>query len=126
MTFSALLTAHHDAVAASVVGGTAGAAAAAGALPIPPDAPWWAAWLGALGVSLAPFVLSRLLAAAGAFPRALAEAREARARSMLNDKTPTNDDDAARLLDEAAQLRAVAAAIDAASRNGVDRRKEDA
>lgn len=116
------LSAQHEAIAASVAGTTAGAVVAAGAVPLPPDAPWWAAWLGAVVVGAVPFLVSRALAGAAAFPAALAAAREKRAAAMLADSDQANDDDAGRLLDEAAQLRAVAAALDAASRNGHDKR----
>jgi len=105
---------HHDAVAASLLGGAAGAATAAGVVPLPTDAPAWLAWVGALGVGVLPFFVSRLLAGAAAFPRALASERTAKARALLKDTDPKNDAQAADLLEEAARLRAVAAALDAA------------
>lgn len=120
MTIATMLSAHHDAVAASVVGGAAGVAAAAGAVPVPPGAPDWLAWVAALGVGVAPFLVSRLLAGVAAFPRALAVEREKRAAALLADDDKGNDQAAGALLDDAAKLRAVAEAIDAAAnkRNG--------
>jgi hypothetical protein len=90
--------------------------ATAGAHP-QPDAPisWLPYALSVVGPILMAIAM-RLLGAASAKKKALAEIKEKRAAQLRADKNPANDGEAEKLEDEAAVLRADAAALEAAKR----------
>lgn len=86
-------------------------------LPVPEGVPPWIAMLIAALGPVASLVAARLLAAAAAKRRAIAEAKEARAKKLESDNEPGNDAEAAKLLEEAAGLKAEAAQLEGL-RNG--------
>lgn len=102
------LAANPDAAVSSASGAIASGAVAAGQLP--PGMPPWAQWAMALAVSVAPLLLTRGIAAWAAGREALAVQKERRGSLLQGDADPTNDKEASILLDDAARLRAQAAA----------------
>lgn len=85
---------------------------------VPDGTPWWvAASLTALGPVLT-LVAHRLLAARAARLRRRAERKEQKAAEKLSDSDPTNDHEAASLLDDAAEDRADADALEALKPRG--------
>lgn len=86
-------------------------------IPLPAGTPpWLAIALTVLG-PVVTLVVSRLLAAHAAKLRARAALKEARAVAVKSDADPKNDTDADRLLDEAAEDRANADALEALKPN---------
>lgn len=115
-------SADHAHVPASTVGAAvASALATAGittqVIPLPEGTPPMLALALTILGPVVTLVVSRLLAAYSAKLRARAAAKEARAVAAKTDADPKNDADAERLLDEAAEDRANADALEALKPN---------
>ena len=89
---------------------------AAGALPVPEGVPQIVPYLVSILGPVLVAVLMRVLAANAAKKRALAEALERRVKALREDKNPANDGEADKLEDKAVELRAEAAALEAAKK----------
>lgn len=85
------------------------------ALPVPSDVPQWLPYLSTILGPVLIVVVNKLLAGKSAQEKSLADAKERRARDLLADGKPENDAQAQKLLDEADEARAKAAALDAAN-----------
>lgn len=89
---------------------------AANALPVPEGIPAWVPYLVSVCGPVLMALGVRVLNAVAARKRALAEAKEARARALRADGEVSNDGQAAALEDEAAVLKADADALEAVRR----------
>jgi hypothetical protein len=106
------VAAHQGVVAASATSTLGTLGLAAGAVPVPTQAPDWLPYAVSVFGPAITIVIHRTLAAFGAGYKARAESRRRRAEQLRKDSDPTNDAEAARLEDEAAADAARGAALD--------------